>query len=350
MATEQAILNDGREILSSTRRSNFLGHVPQFFRLAQSGQYLRRLIGLPVWQPEDFLFDLAPETQARLAAIARRVRGPAYRPAIFVNGVLPRSGTNFIANALALHPDVAGFPRDIHEFPLLEIAPGGAALQHEWLSLYPANAALVQPFEVFGYLASGWLADLQADAPDRQLLFKSPHVRQIALFRALLPRDKLVLCLRDGRDIIASTVATFERGLLGKGFRERGVMRKTFRQLVAEWRLATEAVLAFAPGGPRADRHTVVVRYEDVVQDPQGQILQILPKLGLDPARFPVDALKRLPVFGSSTSRTNGEQSWEPVKREAGFNPIGRFECWPEHRKRAFLHLAGDVLARAGYV
>lgn len=351
MAIEQMIHGIGNVDDSvSAPTSGFLSHVPRFLRIAQCGQLLRRLVGLPACKPDDFLFDIAPAAQKRLASIARQVRGPSCRPAIFVNGVLPRSGTNFVANALALHPDVAAFPREMHEFPLIEIAPGAGALQHEWLSLYPANTSLVQPFELFGYLASGWLADLQSEVQDRQLLFKSPHVRQISLFRAALPNDKLVLCLRDGRDVVASTMATFERGLFSRGFRERGIFRKSFRQLVVEWRLATEAVLAFAPGGPRANPHTIVVRYEDLVEDPQSQIAKILPVLGLDQGRFPADQLKQLPVFGSSTTRENGSQSWEPVERKANFNPIGRFENWPEARKRAFEHMAGDLLHRAGYV
>jgi protein-tyrosine sulfotransferase len=238
-----------------------------------------------------------------------------------------------------LHGAVSAFPRGLFEFPLVELAPGARALQHEWLAHFPGNGRLVEEFELFGYLASGWLAALQAEAPNRRLLMKSPHVRQIGIFRAALPRDKLVLCLRDGRDVIASTLATFEGGLL----------RKSFRQLVMEWRLATEAVLAFAPGGPRENGNTVVVRYEDMVEQPRQVLRQILPMLDLDPADYPFDELDRLPVYGSSTSREQGRQSWQPVTRQASFKPIGRFASWPEHRKRLFDQLAGEVLQRAGY-
>lgn len=316
-----------------------LDHLPHFLRFGQVGQLLRRLVGLPVWRREDFLADLPAETVARLGTIGHKVRGSRYPPAIFVHGVLPRSGTNFIANALALHDAVRAFPAGLLEFPLVEIAPGAEALRHEWLAHFPANAPLVADHELLAYLASGWLAALQADAPGRQLLLKSPHVRQIGLFRAILPRDKLVLCLRDGRDVIASTLATFEPGLL----------RKSFRQLVMEWRLASEAVLAFAPGGPLENRHTVVVRYEDMVERPKDEIRRILPVLGLDAGVFPFDRLARLPVYGSSTTREQGRQSWQPVRRSPSFKPIGRFENWPTHRKRLFEHLAGDTLRRAGY-
>jgi len=316
-----------------------LDHLPHFLRLAQLGHVVCRLLGRPVWRAEDFLVTLPSAAQARLSSIAHQVRGGAHPPAILVHGVLPRSGTNFVANALALHGAVSAFPRGLFEFPLVELAPGARALQHEWLAHFPGNARLVEELELFGYLASGWLAALQAEAPGRRLLMKSPHVRQIGVFRAALPRDKLVLCLRDGRDVVASTLATFEGG----------PRRKSFRQLVTEWRLATEAVLAFAPGGPLENGNTVVVRYEDMVEQPRRVLREILPTLDLDPADYPFDELDRLPVYGSSTTREQGRQSWQPVARQASFKPIGRFEGWPAHRKRRFDELAGLTLQRAGY-
>lgn len=314
-------------------------HLAGFARFGQTSQLLRRVCGLPDLSESDFLFRLPADEATRLTAIARRVRGNDYRPALFVNGVLPRSGTNYIANALALHPAVAAFPLQMYEFPLLEIAPGARALWHEWLAHYRENAAIVQEHELFAWLTAGWLADLQAGAPGRHLLFKSPHVRHLALFRAALPHDRLILCLRDGRDVVASTLASFQKRRL----------TRSFRQLVHEWRLATEAVLACESGGPHAHRHTVVVRYEAMVADQAVEMRRILPSIGLDLAAYPFDRLAELPVFGSSGAKPDGEWRWQRSKRDAGFNPIGRFENWPDHRKRAFHHLAGDTLKRAGY-
>lgn len=322
-------------------RASLWHHLRRFVRFAQTDRLVRRLIGLPDVEPEDFLFSLDNGEVQRLTAVARRVRGEAYRPAIFVNGVLPRSGTNYIANALALHPAIAAFPRRLYEFPLLELGPGARALRHEWLAHYPENGSLVRDDELFAYLASAWLADLQTDTPDRHLLFKSPHLRQLSLFRATMPDDRLVICLRDGRDVVASAMSSFQE--------HSRFTRKSFRQLVHEWRLATEAALAFAPGGPQAHPHTVIVRYEDMVADQAGEIRRVLVALGLDLDVYPFARLEQLPVFGSSAGRSKGEWRWQQATRDAGFNPIGRYADWPDRRKRTFDHLAGNTLRRAGY-
>ena len=81
-----------------------------YARLSQLYRYGRRALGLPAARKDDFIVTLPPGEAARLQAIATAVRGPAAPPAIFVHGVLPRSGTNFLVDALALHPHVHAHP------------------------------------------------------------------------------------------------------------------------------------------------------------------------------------------------------------------------------------------------
>lgn len=322
------------------RSGSPLRHVVAHLRFNQAGQMLRRAVGLPVWRRDDFVREVEPACAQRLEEIARSVRGAEYKPAIFVHGVLPRSGTNFLANLLALHPDVASFPRRLWEFPLLHVLPGGRALQSEFLAMFPRNAEVLQPYELFALLASGWLADLQRGVGgDRHVLLKSPHVQHLFLFRHLFPRDKLVLCLRDGRDVLASAMATFRGRLL----------RKSFRQLAVEWRLAADAVLEFAPGGARAHPNVTVVRYEDLIGGGEQAVRDLLEDVELDARGYPYAAAVELPVFGSSGSRERGDARWRPQPRAQDFQPVGRWSTWPERRKRAFMRLAGTTLARAGY-
>jgi protein-tyrosine sulfotransferase len=330
-----------RKVIGPTRGpASPLSHLAAYLRFNQCSWLLRRAAGWPAWRADDFLRDLAPACGQRLAEIACAVRGAHHPPAIFIHGVLPRSGTNFLANLLALHPEVAAFPRGLWEFPLLHVAPGAQALQSEFLAMFPRSSEVLQPYELLAYLAGGWLAGLQHEAGERRVLLKSPHAQNLFLFPHLFPRDKLVLCLRDGRDVVASTSATFRSRLL----------RKSFRQLVSEWKLAADAVLSFAPGGANAHPNVIVARYEDLAGGAPGAALQgLLDRLDLDAACYPFAAASELPVFGSSASAEAGDARWRPRPRTAGFSPIGRWQGWPRRRKQAFLRLAGDTLARAGY-
>ena len=310
-----------------------------FARLRDVPLYAQRLAGFPVSSPDDFLPPLDPSLGRRLSAIARAVRGPDAPPAIFVHGVLPRSGTNYLADMLELHPDVFAYPGRLWEFPLLRVASAYGAAQTEFTYAFKRNAEVMAAWETLAYLASGWLAAMQAEAGGRRILLKSPHVQNIGLFRHVFPDDILLLCLRDGRDIIQSSRRTFQRWPFGK----------SFSQMATEWRHGTDAILTFKPGGPNATPNTLVVYYEDLVCNPAAAMRTVIDHTRLAPSVYDFKALASLPVRGSSVVATTGEARWQPHEKPRDFAPVGRWKVWPRHRQSLFQALAGDSLKRAGY-
>jgi protein-tyrosine sulfotransferase len=318
-----------------------LQDILSYVRLPQLYRYGRRAVGLPSARKGDFMIELLRGEPERLRAIATAVRGPDYVPAIFVHGVLPRSGTNFLADALALHPHVHAHPGRLWEFPLLYIAPGAEALQREFLFMFKRNGEVMGRFDLLAYLASGWLAALQKEAGERRVLLKSPHVQNLALFRHIFPYDTLLVCLRDGRDAIQSSLRTFERWPLRS---------KRFSELAREWRYGTEATLTFEPGGENAYSNAKVVRYEALVENTEAVMHAILLHSRLDLDVFDFDALRRLPVRGSSSLAGQGDQRWAPHDKPRDFHPIGRWRAaWSRQKKSRFKALAGAALIQAGY-
>lgn len=312
-----------------------------YLRLRQLPRYTRRALGLPAARPEDFSPGMDAAEQQRLQAIARAVRGVGAPPAIFVHGVLPRSGTNFLSDALELHPDVHAHPGRLWEFPLLYVAPGAAALQEEFLVMFEKNREVMGRFDLLGHLASGWLAAMQQEAGARRILLKCPHVQNISLFRHVFPDDILLLCLRDGRDVAESSLKTFR----GKG----RLLSKGFAEMAREWRFGTEAVLSFEPGGANHYPNALVVRYERLVEAPDAVMGEILRHARLDPERYDFEALARLPVRGSSSLQKSDEERWAQHEKPADFRPIGRWQAWSAGQKRRFKAVAGPALVRAGY-
>jgi protein-tyrosine sulfotransferase len=311
-----------------------------YLRLSQLPRYAQRVLALPAVKADDFTIDPTPAQRLRLEAIAAAVRGAASRPAIFVHGILPRSGTNFLSDALALHPDVHAHPGRLWEFPLLYVATSAVALQQEFLIMFKRNREVMERYDIFGYLASGWLAALQGEAGERRILLKSPHMQNITLFRHVFPNDTLLLCLRDGRDVIQSSLRTFGRVRPG---------RKGVAELAREWRYGTEAVLSFEVGGANAYPKALVVRYENLVQSPEITMREILAHANLDPWRYDFQALARLPVRGSSSVRASDHDRWAQRAKDDSFQPIGRWTGWSAARKRKVKALAGETLIRAGY-
>lgn len=312
-----------------------LKHAWQSLRLIDTPSILRRLAGLGEFSDTQFAWAVSADEKQHLQKIARDIRNQA-PPALVVHGVLPRSGTNLAANILALHPAIHAFPRSMWEIPTLATAPASVAWRHEWLARFPENEPIVSQFEPLCWIANGMMRSLQAHAPEKHLLVKSPHMRHVSLFEAIYPDDQLVMVMRDGRDVIASAKGTFKDRLIAK----------SPKQLAREWRQATELALDLAAGdNPRG----ILWRFEELVADPRSVLERDLPKIGLDPKDYPFDKLNNLPVFGSSTDKREGNDRWNPVEKNTNFNPVGRGKSLSPRLLSMFEREAGSVLAKAGY-
>jgi hypothetical protein len=237
---------------------------------------------------------------------------------------LPRSGTNLLSDILALHPDTIQNPGRFWEFPLLRVANGANALQQEFKFMFPANGEIMSPHMVLTLLAQGWMRALRAGSSDARMIIKSPHMHHIGLFDAIFPDEKLFLVIRDGRDVVASSMASFGTFSL---------TRKGFSTLAHEWTTACEAALATAA---RLKGQAMLVRYEDLASANPSITNSLLNHAGLDPATYPWDELKRLPVRGSSDLASQGGLDWQQKPKPANFNPIGRWQQWPDRLKRKF--------------
>ncbi len=315
-----------------------IANVLSFARLQQMPKLAKRAAGLSWSQQQDFFPAIDDGDRQSLVKIAGQVRGADRAPALFVHGIMPRSGTNYLSDILALHPDVQLNPGRLYEFPLLYISESAQMLQQEFTFMFPRNGEVMGKFDMLGHMASGWLAQFQAQYPAKRLLLKDPHVHGIGLFPSVFPGDKLFLLIRDGRDVVASSMATF-----GK----KGLLSKNFKTLVLEWRESCEAALRMA----RQDGSTspaLLVRYEDIAIDPAPHVPALLAHAGLDPATFDMNALASLSVRGSSETAAAGAH-WKPVAKSANFSPIGRWSSWTAPQKQLFKSLAGETLIKAGY-
>lgn len=307
-------------------------------RLGDISKLAFRLAGAPYLSTSDFRPEISAEDGERLSGLARRARGDGPAP-ILVLGVMPRSGTNAVRDAIALHPDVYADPGRLYEFPLLHAADAAAVFMDQFHSYFPRNAEVTHRHDALAMLAGAWLRELQLEAGDKRILLKSPHVQNLFLAPHIFPDAKIVLCLRDGRDVVDSSLRTFSRVSLA---------RKTFAQLATEWKFAAEAIVGATQAIAMQDMVTLA-RFEDLQDAPSQTVTAVLNGIGLDVANYDMEAFANLPVRGSSRSTATDDSRWQPETRSAHFKPVNRWHAWSDKRKARFDRIAGQALEQAGY-
>lgn len=257
---------------------------------------------------------------------------------IFIHGVTPRSGTNFLWDLLLLHPSCGPGRSPIREDLFLEhvdhLLAFTSAVRRSWdpaWGTFPDDL----PDRFHGALGDGLISFLWVDR-ERRLLTKSPSVRNLDRFFSFFPRARLLILVRDGRSVVQSCMATF-------GW--------DFDTAAHRWARAADEIRRFDEQHRHRGLPYRIVRYEDLVDDLDATLPGILEFLQLDREAFDFQAAARLPVRGSSVYFGAGRDSvhWEPVERDATFDPKVRWQAWAPELHQRFDWIAGRQLRQLGY-
>lgn len=279
------------------------------------------------------------ENKFRATDIALSVRGQDYQPAIFIHGVMPRSGTNMISDILDLSPLVIGRDSGVSELPFLSAARSFDGLYADILARHRDNAATISGIDILAWTVSGMIRDLQEKAgADRTLVLKMPSVQNISLFRAMFPRDHLVVAVRDGRDLLASSMDTWK----GK----RAFLRSP-AGFAREWAMAVRDIIAL--DASETDDRRTILKFEDFQSDPVGFARALYDRVGLNFTDEVAEMAAGLPVRGSSAIKDGNRTTWDPVARPKDFKPVGRWRRWSGGERRRFARCAGPELIALGY-
>ena len=256
---------------------------------------------------------------------------------IFIHGILPRSGTNFLWDLLLLHPDCTRGREPINEDLFLDASDHLVrfieTVRGSWDARWGTFAADL-PDQLARSIGDGLLAFLWTDR-QHQLVAKSPSVAHLERFFTFFPSARLLILVRDGRSVVQSAMETF---------------RWDFDRAARAWSEAARTIQRFEHAeSARADRWRIV-RYEDLVDDPEGQLRTIFQFLGLDATRYDFEAARNLPVRGSSSfGRQDGQVHWAKVAKDATFAPKEQWRSWSADQLQRFDWLAGEQLAAFGY-
>ncbi|WP_319405985.1 sulfotransferase [uncultured Desulfosarcina sp.] len=278
-----------------------------------------------------------PSLSPPATTTAESIRGKGCKPAILIQGVMPRCGSNYVGKLLSYHPDICPYPNEIHEFPVLKHADDLLRMQDRFFSTYGHNKTRMGPIDFLPLFGSSMIAYLQSFSPEKKrLLLKTPYVDNLNLFFSLFPHEHLVIVLRDGRDVVRSTMKTWP----GK---------YAFDRLCRSWDSSAKKILRFHAFHAEADRPYLLVKFEDVFHDPHRFVSDACEKFNLNERVYPYEKINQTPVIGSSSLKSEGKVTWKGVQKPKNFNPTGRWKAWPLKKKKIFGKYAGDTLRQAGY-
>ena len=258
-----------------------------------------------------------------------------FRPdAVFILGMLHRTGTNHLADLFGLHDGVEVLA-PIFEDQLVRHSPLLVAyvdaVTRNWTPEW--NVPATEGPALLRSIGDGIVGWLQGHAPGRTVVTKMPRIDNAEHFFDLFPGCGLVVLVRDGRSVVESGVRSF-----GWSY-EAGFRR---------WADAAEKVLALRARHD-GDRRVRFLRYEDLIADEQAVMGDLFGAFGLDPGMVDAGAVGALPVRGSSALAGSGTVHWQPVARSTGFDPRERWRDWDAHLHRRFNAVAGPAQVRLGY-
>lgn len=276
---------------------------------------------------------IVPSHQALATAAA--IRGK-HDPAILIHGIMPRSGTVYVGQLLRLHPDIHAYPNNLWEAPVLQQTARMIGLQEEFLWSYEQNMDKIGHRDFLPLFGASFIAYLHVDSPpDRRLLLKVPSVQYLDYFYKVFPHEHLLVLMRDGRDVVHSTLNTWPS--------------LRFSMVCARWRHAAQMALVCHQQFQSRPNGYWLGRFEDAMYKPESFVRAACQRFGLDSVRYPYDLAHEIPVHGSSATGQGGKVTWKPIRRPQDFNPIGHWREWSTLRKAVFKLIAGRQLIALGY-
>ena len=246
---------------------------------------------------------------------------------IFIIGISPRSGTNYLYNLLNLHPRISpskingeGFL--VYYSDLLDNYT--SALARRWHDNWENDPKLIQ--EAIG---KGLTDSLGTDNDYNTI--KTPLTTNLDNLKKFFPDSKVILLMRDGKNVVASHEKTFKKGI--------SIPSNIYS-------IGGETILNHIN-----DQQFYCLKYEDLNDDPENQLESIFAYLDLSYSDVDQNEIGKLGIVGSSTFGRSGDQvDWnQTFPKTKNFNPNNRSANWSNYKRQRFDWIAGDINEKLGY-
>jgi protein-tyrosine sulfotransferase len=291
-------------------------------------------------ETKGFTSDIEVNAVSELACrAAGNARGSGRGPALILHGIMPRSGSVYVGELLRRHPDLYAFPHQLWEFPALQLAADIRKLQEAFILGYKPNSDKIAADELLPLIGASFIAYLHEPVPPQQrLLVKMPGVKYLSNFFSMFPHENLLILVRDGRDLVHSTLKTWPQ--------------LNFVQVCLRWNRSAKMVLHTVEHLKKTrDDGYWLCKYEDALAEPETFIRNVCQNFNLDEAIYPFEQIDKIRVIGSSKlEQANQEKvTWQHLQRPTNFRPVEYWKKWSAVKKHIFKIIAGRSLIDLGY-
>lgn len=255
---------------------------------------------------------------------------------LFIFGITPRSGTNYLFDLLRLHPDVEIRIPILEDHILSKIDPlirFAANVTGFWREVYKLDEREARRF--IELLGDGIDTFLTNGSSARYVMVKTPWPVNVDLVPSIFPRSPVVLIVRDGRSVCESTRLSWDTSI---------------EETTQRWAYNGRLIYDFLDRYGKDRVPYLLVRYEDLVANTEEEMRRLLEALDLDATCYDFAAASSLPVRGSSVLRGDASRlHWNPVPKSPDFDPLRRHDDWDQASLDRFAAAADDVLEAFGY-
>lgn len=270
---------------------------------------------------------------------------------VFLLGFSVRCGTNYLGSLISHSSYMATVPPDISH--------GEFGLNRYYVDTQFDDYATLLLRSSFGIRRDITTGDLKRAFGDATIslftskyninkpyiFFKDPYVYGAEQLHSYFPDSKIIILVRDGRDVISSYTKAASLIRRSYNFRRRVVMK--FKSLTG-WNFVA-ACRSFNVSVARLletykllpAEKVLLMRYEDIVKDTRIQLKTLFEFLNVPLTESDLEKMIDTDVVGSSFYQSSGNApKWGKVKKSVEFNSVGRWRSWNGLQRFVFNRLS----------
>jgi hypothetical protein len=257
---------------------------------------------------------------------------------LFILGITPRCGSNYLANLLNRHEAIERcgiVGEDFLTYHLPKLLNFSDSVKDSWSKVWKWNEVVTpesQKRKLNQALRDGLYQYLRNEKESHAQFYAThtPYTHNLKQFSQFFTGAKLIILVRSGLDAV-------ESGVIGDFW--------NYRRGINQWAESAKRILAH-----KEKENCLVLQYENLVKNPREELGKAFNYVGLDQSQYDFDAIDKLPVFGSSTTKQkDGSFKWQRSQKGEDFNPLNRAAHWPEYLQFYFEQRCGSAMRALGY-